>query len=137
MPRVFKNGFVPIGFFQAWYAPYVEKAFPEEERGYPTVHENAARADMLQALKWDKDHRKLIANAFAFHLESTEGNLGVNWNGRKTPPFKIIEKQKINTEIQPLLKIDNVKKRGIDFRNLFTIVVNFLKSLFNRLISGY
>lgn len=82
MPRVYKDGYyVPIGFFQAWYAP-------NSENSYPTVHQNAARADMLFAMRWGGQKRKLIANAVGIHLESEHGNLGVNWNGRKTPPFK-------------------------------------------------
>jgi hypothetical protein len=87
MPRVFKQGhFVPIGFFQAWYAP-------NNDNTYPTVHENAARADMLQAMKWDGPQRKLISNAVAIHLESEKGFLGINWNGRQTAAFTFPLKQ--------------------------------------------
>jgi hypothetical protein len=80
-PRIFKCTWLPIGYFQLWHSSVT--------MAYPTVHENAARADMLFSLKFPRKHRQFIPEAVAFHLESELCSMGANWNGRTTKPFRI------------------------------------------------
>jgi len=84
-PRVFTQGhWLPIGYFQMWHSSYCMY--------YPTVHENAARADMLFAMQWAPNQRHLIPTAIAYHLESEVSNMGANWHGRTTTEFKLVDK---------------------------------------------
>jgi len=83
-PRVFKNTWLPIGYFQLWHSSITME--------YPTVNENAARADMLFAMNWFRKYRQFIPEAIAFHLESELCEMGTNWHGRKTKLFKNLPK---------------------------------------------
>ncbi len=85
-PRVFTQGhWLPIGYYQLWHSSVCTH--------YPTVHENAARADMLFALQWTPAQRHLIGTAVAYHLESELTDMGVNWHGRTTAEFKLPAKE--------------------------------------------
>lgn len=109
-PRVFSKTWVPIGYFQLWHS--------SQTMEYPTTHENAARADMLFGMQWERKYRHFIPEAICFHLESELCEMGTNWNGRATKLFQIENKEK---------KID-IKE--IKSENVFSLVVNHIKELF-------
>ena len=71
-----QGGYVPIGFFQLWHG-----------RRYPVRQGNAEHTDVLHALQWPRDKRRLLEEVFAVHLESERSKMGANWSGRKTVPF--------------------------------------------------
>ena len=77
------DGYLPIGFFQMWN-PCVSGI-----DSYPQKHDGAARTDMQMALQFKRNHRHLIPELIAIHLESEESSeeMGANWNGRKTKEF--------------------------------------------------
>lgn len=76
------GGYVPIGFFQLWNAKGSGVTrYPIKKSG------DAEHSDVLHALQWDRKHRHLLPEFYAVHLESGPGKMGVNWNGRKSPPF--------------------------------------------------
>ena len=84
-------GYVPIGFFQLWHS------LADEDHGYrikpyPTHHGNACRTDTQHALQWDRRKRVLIPELIAVHLATSRAN-GINWNGRRSPPFGEIDAQ--------------------------------------------
>jgi hypothetical protein len=56
---------------------------------YPLEHTSAARTDVLFARKFPRKKRALIPEIVAIHLDSEELlEMGKNWEGRKTVPFK-------------------------------------------------
>ncbi len=73
------HGYTPIGFFQLWHG--------SKESTYPFAHGTAARTDVQFALRWDRRDRVLIPELLVWHLESEPGQMGINWSGRKSPPF--------------------------------------------------
>jgi len=77
-----KEGYVPIGFLQLWN-PKSSGVFE-----YPICNEGAERADMNFALKWPRRNRVLIPEIIAIHLQSETSEMGANWRGRKTRPFR-------------------------------------------------
>ncbi len=74
------EGYVPIGFFQLWHASH--------GRRYPLHQTTAEHTDVLHALQWPRDKRRLMEEVIAVHLESSPGEMGRDWHGRKTPPFR-------------------------------------------------
>jgi hypothetical protein len=74
-----QGGYVPIGFFQLWHGRH--------GRRYPLRQGNAEHTDVLHALQWPRDKRRLLEEVVAIHLESEPAKMGANWSGRKTAPF--------------------------------------------------
>lgn len=74
-------GYIPIGFFQMWHGKH--------KRRYPLCHGTAERSDVLHALQWPTNNRRLMPEVVCIHLDTSENPLqmGANWNGRKTPQF--------------------------------------------------
>lgn len=77
-----EHGYCPIGYFQLWHQSQGKK--------YPINQGNAEHTDLLFACQWPRHQRVLLPEVLVYHLESGDGPIamGVNWNGRKTPPFK-------------------------------------------------
>lgn len=73
-------GYCPIGYFQLWHS--------SSRRTYPLNQGSAEHTDVLFALQWDRQDRVLLPEFFVFHLESEKAQMGANWQGRKTAPFK-------------------------------------------------
>lgn len=94
-------GYTPIGFFQLWHgSSSLYKNF--HSKRYPMKHGTAARTDVQHALQWDRRNRVLIPELLVWHLESEKAQMGVNWKGRKTLPFKPIEELVENSLIKKL-----------------------------------
>lgn len=74
-------GYCPIGYFQLWHSSV--------KRKYSVHAGSAEHSDVLFAIQWPRCERILMPEFFVYHLES-DGctRMGVNWEGRKTPPFK-------------------------------------------------
>ena len=82
------KGYEPIGYFQMWN-PKATGIFT-----YPDKHGKADRTDVLHAKQFTRLKRQLIPELLCIHLESeglTIGNMGKNWNGRKTAWFGVSE----------------------------------------------
>ena len=80
-----KDGYEPIGFFQMWN-PNMSGVYTYSEQ-----HGTADRTDILQAKKFSRGRRQLLPEIIGIHLDSENLNLsemGKNWNGRKTAPFR-------------------------------------------------
>lgn len=84
-----QDGYVPIGFSQLWH-----RTGGGEEWGgvrmkpYPLEHGSACRSDVQFSLMWDRQERVLIPEIFVAHLSSGCESVGINWDGRKSPPFE-------------------------------------------------
>lgn len=76
-----QGGYVPIGFFQLWHG------VGGGGHRYPLRQGNAEHTDVLHALQWPRDKRRLLEEVVAVHLESEPSKMGANWAGRKTAPF--------------------------------------------------
>ena len=80
-----EHGWHPIGYFQMWY-PETSGIYT-----YPTSNNGADHTDVVFSKNWDRSKRSLIPELVCIHLDS-EGysgkEMGTNWNGRKTMPFK-------------------------------------------------
>jgi hypothetical protein len=72
-------GWCPIGYFQLWHS--------RMKRKYPIVSGSAEHSDVLFSVQWPRENRVLLPEIFVYHLESEAGNMGANWNGRKTKAF--------------------------------------------------
>jgi hypothetical protein len=80
-------GFAPLGFFQLWNASQ-DLWRGTRIRPYPEMHNDACRTDVQFSLQWDRRQRELIPEILCVHLESKASlPLGINWRGRKSPPF--------------------------------------------------
>jgi len=73
-------GYCPIGYFQLWHSSM--------NRKYPVINGSAEHGDVLFAVQWPREKRTLLPEFFVYHLESESSQMGANWNGRKTRPFK-------------------------------------------------
>lgn len=72
-------GYCPIGFFQLWHS--------SAGRKYPIVSGSAEHSDVLFAVQWARKHRILLPEIFVYHLESEQGPMGQNWEGRRSKHF--------------------------------------------------
>jgi hypothetical protein len=77
-----RGGWLPIGFFQLWHAD-------SKILKYPEGHNNAGREDSLFGALWPRRKRGFIPEVIAWHLESENAPMAVNWKGRQTKPFQI------------------------------------------------
>lgn len=73
-----EHGYVPLGYFQLWHGT----------RRYPISRGNAEHSDVLFSCQWPRYQRVLLPEVIVYHLESEDGNMGKNWNGRVTKPFE-------------------------------------------------
>lgn len=80
-------GYVPIGFFQLWHSTS-DQWRGIRHRTYPKDHGSACRTDVQWGLKFDRSKRELLPEILVVHLESQKSPNGINWGGRKSPPFK-------------------------------------------------
>jgi len=78
------NGDVPLGFLQLFHYNYMIKS----KIRYPELRTGAEWSDVEFALLWPMEQRQILDQAVVFHLSSEIANLGHNWWGRKTKPFK-------------------------------------------------
>jgi hypothetical protein len=76
------GGYIPIGFFQLWHAD-------SNVLKYPEGHTDAGREDSHFAAQWPRTKRQLLPEIIAYHLESEDAPMSVNWKGRTTKPFSI------------------------------------------------
>lgn len=76
------GGWIPIGFFQMWHADSGRLVYPEG-------HTDAGREDSLFPKQWPRSKRGFLPEVIAYHLESEQAPMAVNWAGRKTKPFQI------------------------------------------------
>jgi hypothetical protein len=80
------EGYVPIGFFQLWHSGEDEWN-GIQVKPYPINHGTGCRTDVQHALQWDRRFRALLPEVIVIHLESEQGGMGQNWNGRTTKRF--------------------------------------------------
>jgi len=71
------RGYVPIGYFQLWYA--------DSQHPYPWSLGTAAHDDVMFAEQWAMEHRRLLPTGIVYHLNSIQGDISQNWEGRKSP----------------------------------------------------
>ena len=76
-----KGGYVPLGFFQMWNAASGILTYQEG-------HTDAAREDNEFATRWPRSRRGFLPEIVAYHLESEDAPMAVNWRGRTTRPFQ-------------------------------------------------
>lgn len=81
------HGYVPIGFFQLWN-PRSSARLGRHQKSYPAHHSNAARSDVQFALQWDRRKRVLLPELLVWHIEAEKQEVGANWKGRRTRPFR-------------------------------------------------
>jgi hypothetical protein len=86
------DGYAPIGFFQMWH-PQGSKVYtyPDHDPADNGRRLGAAnRSDTIFGELWPRQHRHLIPEIVAVHLESEFPNVkGLNWRGRRTPLFTV------------------------------------------------
>jgi hypothetical protein len=75
------GGYVPLGFFQMWH---VASGVTQYQEG----HTDAAREDNEFSLRWPRAKRGFLPEIIAYHLESENSPMGVNWKGRKSKLFQ-------------------------------------------------
>ena len=81
------HGWAPIGFFQLFHgSALIDNGY--HIRNYTLTHGDAARTDVQFALQWDRRDRHLLPEVIALHLESEPAEIGANWRGRTTKPFR-------------------------------------------------
>ena len=73
------GGYLPIGYFQLWHGKH--------GRRYPLEQGSGEHSDVLHAMQWPTDKRRLIPEIVGVHLESEPSQLGANWSGRTTKRF--------------------------------------------------
>jgi len=76
-----EDGWAPIGFFQLWHpSGSGHAAYPDQGNG--------DRSDLKFARNWPREHRGMIPEVVAIHLDSEKREtMGGNWRGRKTKHF--------------------------------------------------
>jgi hypothetical protein len=74
------RGYVPIGYFQMWYA--------DSQHPYPWSLGTAAHDDVMFGEQWCMEHRRLLPTTIVYHLNTIEGRMSQNWEGRTTPRLK-------------------------------------------------
>lgn len=76
------GGWIPLGFFQMWHQG-------SKKLSYPDKHTDAGRSDLLFSQLFGRKNRSMLPEIIAIHLETKleDGEMGSNWNGRKTPAF--------------------------------------------------
>ena len=75
------GGYVNLGFFQLWN-PSSSGVYK-----YPDEHTNAGRGDTVFAMQWPRSRRSFLPEIVGYHLESVDGSLACNWNGRTSAYF--------------------------------------------------
>lgn len=78
-----EHGYCPIGYMQLWHAKHGFR--------YPIASGTAERDDVLMSLQFEPENRELLSDIVAVHLQAREETLGVNWSGRKSPPFRPVK----------------------------------------------
>ena len=84
------QGYVPIGFFQLFHREAVMFEGIRQRRYAPHGHNDASRTDVQFALQWPRPNRQLLPEVVVGHLESQKGEVGINWQGRRSKPFAAI-----------------------------------------------
>lgn len=79
-----ERGYAPIGYFQMWHSEYMH----QHSLRYPEVEGTAENMDVQWSLRWPRHQRHLLPTFRVFHLESEPCDMGANWHGRTTKPFK-------------------------------------------------
>lgn len=76
-----QHGYSVIGYFQLWHK--------SKGHQYPHHQGSCEHDDLLFSCLWPRKNRILLPEIFVYHLESGDGPvpMGLNWNGRKSPPF--------------------------------------------------
>jgi hypothetical protein len=75
-----EGGYIPIGFFQLWHADSGISKYVEG-------HSDAGREDAVFPTQWPRRKRGFIPEITAYHLESEQAEMAVNWKKRTTKPF--------------------------------------------------
>ena len=75
------GGYIPIGFFQMW------NPSTSGIKQYPSQHTDAGKTDMLFGKLWPRGLRGFIPEIVAYHLESEDGGMEMNWRGRRSAPI--------------------------------------------------
>lgn len=77
------DGWFPIGFFQLWN--------PKQSgiTRYPENSHNADHTDVVFAKAFPQGKRRLLPEFYGIHLDSERAEMGVNWQGRATQPFRL------------------------------------------------
>ena len=78
-----REGYVPLGFFQMWNP--AGSGVYEYQQG----HTDAAREDNEFSCQWPRAKRGFLPEVIAYHLESEDAPMAVNWKGRQTKPFQV------------------------------------------------
>lgn len=76
-----QDGYLPIGFSQLWSGTHGRR-YPRHQAP------SAEHTDVLHAMQWPRDKRRLLEEVLAIHLESEISPMGTNWRGRKTKRFE-------------------------------------------------
>ena len=76
------GGYVPIGFFQLWHHD-ADKPYPDNG------HSDAGMTDTQFSTQWPRSKRGFLPEIIAYHLESEQAHMAVNWKGRQTKKFHI------------------------------------------------
>lgn len=72
------RGYVPIGYFQLWHA--------SAQRDYPYSLGDASHDDVMFAIQWPREKRRLLPSVVTWHVITTpENKMGMNWEGRRQP----------------------------------------------------
>ncbi len=72
-------GFCPIGYFQLWHS--------SQHRQYAGNGGSSEHTDVMFAMQWPREKRRLLPNFFVYHLESEGAAMGANWKGRTSARF--------------------------------------------------
>ena len=131
------GGYEPIGYFQMWN-PSGSKVY-----GYPTQHDFCDRTDVLQCKRFPREHRELLPEVVAVHLDSEQlPEMGKNWRGRKTKLFGPENKTydqldsdlfEITERLNKLLHKHNLSKIDLKIKNKsISFHKRILKILFSK-----
>lgn len=76
------GGWCPLGYCQIW-SPKGSGIYR-----YPILVEgDMEHTDVLFAIQWERQRRRLLGEGYCIHLTSSN-KFGENWKGRKSPPFR-------------------------------------------------